>query len=429
MASPLADLDELILLCRDKKAQSYIKEAVSCYKTGAFRSAIVSTWIAVSFDIIDKLKELTLAGDKEAELQIAQLEKARSTGDIASSLKFERDILAVCRDKLELISHVEFIDLDRLQQDRNRCAHPSMTADGEIFNPSAELARVHIRSAVEHLLRYPPAQGKHALEALISEISSEYFPMEITKAVIAFKSSPLFKARESLIRNLVLVILKRIIKNEISFKEQQRMFSALKAIQYIHREVFSSALKEKIPGVVRAIDDTKLYKVFPLLEAFDDLWGCLEAGFRLKLESYVSNLPSEKIELLEGLCKYPELKIFASIRAAKISRSEFAESIFFDVPQEIISRVIDLYAGSESFDQANSFASTVLIYVSDFSKEQIEKIIKACGANEQLRHSFEIGSVISGLRKSKKVNESEINLWLSKADLKKYIKESVETDA
>ena len=35
MASPLADLDELVLKCRDDKAKKYIKEAVECYKSGA----------------------------------------------------------------------------------------------------------------------------------------------------------------------------------------------------------------------------------------------------------------------------------------------------------------------------------------------------------------------------------------------------------
>mgnify|MGYP006074009337 CR=1 FL=1 len=67
MSSLLSDLDELVLKCRDEKTKSYIKESILCYKSGAFRSAIVSTWIAVSFDIIDKLKDLTLTGDKEAE--------------------------------------------------------------------------------------------------------------------------------------------------------------------------------------------------------------------------------------------------------------------------------------------------------------------------------------------------------------------------
>ena len=63
----LADLDELILRCRDERARSYIAEAVGCYRATAYRSAIVATWAAVCYDILDKLRELALAGDKGAE--------------------------------------------------------------------------------------------------------------------------------------------------------------------------------------------------------------------------------------------------------------------------------------------------------------------------------------------------------------------------
>ena len=117
MASPLADLDELVLKCRDEKSKQYIREAVSCYKSGAFRSAIVSTWIAVTFDILDKIKELALSGDKEAENQLEIFEKARRQNDITNSLRFEREILGIAKDKLELISHIECLDLDRLKQE------------------------------------------------------------------------------------------------------------------------------------------------------------------------------------------------------------------------------------------------------------------------------------------------------------------------
>ena len=261
MASPLSDLDELVLKCRDEKANSYIKEAVACYKSGAFRSSIVSTWIAVSFDIIDKLKELSLAGDKEAEIQVEAFEKAMRHGDIASSLRFERDILAICRDKLELISPVEFIDLNRLQEDRNRCAHPSMTADGEIFNPSAELARMHIRSAVEHLLQYPPAQGKYALDSLTSEVNSEYFPTDIDKAIVALDNSPLKKARKSLIRNFSIVLIKKILNKSNDYKETTRTATALNAIRLIHKEEFNATLKDKLSSIVRNIEADALKNV------------------------------------------------------------------------------------------------------------------------------------------------------------------------
>src|ERR1700749_825075 len=94
----LSDLDELVLLCRDEKARLHIVEAVTCYRSGAYRSAIVATWIAVCYDIIDKLRELTLSGDANAQQHIERLEQARASNDIEQSLRFERGILNLAQE-------------------------------------------------------------------------------------------------------------------------------------------------------------------------------------------------------------------------------------------------------------------------------------------------------------------------------------------
>lgn len=422
MASVLSDLDELVLKCRDQKAKSYIKEAVACYKAGAFRSAIVSTWIAVSFDILDKLKELSLAGDKEAERQIESFDKARRIGDVANSLKFEREILVVCRDKLELISHVEFIDLNRLQEDRNRCAHPSMASDGEVFNPSAELARMHIRSAVEHLLQYPPAQGKYALDSLTSEVESEYFPTDVKKAVVAFESSPLNKARDSLIRNFTIVLLKKLINDAKDYKEIYRISTALNAIEVIHRELYRKILTEKLSSIVRSLAVEKLDRVIPLIRHVEDSWSYLEADIRQKIQTYVENLPKEEIENIDIFLSIQGLKSFAEKRLKKATRTELDEAIFFVIPLQVSDRIIELYSESRNFDQANNFASTVIRYATDYSKEQIQKIISVCGDNDQIKHSFDVGSVINSIRKNKNAIDDEIDGWLVEADLKRFAK-------
>lgn len=431
MASPLSDLDELVLKCRDQNAKNYISEAVSCYKSGAFRSAIVSTWIAVSFDILDKLKELSLAGDKEAEKQIEVFDKARRAGDIATSLKFERDILAVCKDKLELISPVEFIDLVRLQEDRNRCAHPSMTADGKVFNPSAELARMHIRSAVEHLLQYPPAQGRYALDTLTSEVDSEYFPTDINKAIVAFENSPLKKARDSLIRNFTVVLLKRLINDVKDYKEVYRISTALNAIGVIHGETYRHTLSEKLSSIVRSLEAENLNRVIPLISHVEDSWPYFGVDVKQKFQSYVENLPADKLEDIEVFLSIADLRKFAEKRLRTATRAELDEPLFFIVPKQVSDRIIELYSESRSFDQANNFASTVIRYAGDYSKEQIQKIIQTCGKNEQIKYSFEIGSVINTLRKNENVSDEEVDGWLLEADLNKFAKvkdEEVEVD-
>ncbi|MEM7580169.1 MAG: hypothetical protein AAF316_10000 [Cyanobacteria bacterium P01_A01_bin.80] len=55
MYEAFIDLDELVVRCRDKQAKQFIKEAIACYKAGAYRSCIVATWNAVVFDFLHKL--------------------------------------------------------------------------------------------------------------------------------------------------------------------------------------------------------------------------------------------------------------------------------------------------------------------------------------------------------------------------------------
>lgn len=257
MPSPLEDLDELTLRCRDKKARLYINEAVASYRAGAFRSSIVACWIAVCFDFIEKIRELALSGDKEAEKQVGELDITRRSGDVGRALKFERDILIIARDKFEFISHIEFIDLDRLQQDRNRCAHPSLTSDDQAYSPSAELARLHLHSAVTHFLQHPPAQGKYALSILQRDVDSDYFPTKQEDARVFFESGPLKKPRESLVRSFVLVLVKVLLK-ESDHQRRARLKSALAAVRELHPVTSCATLAEKLTQLIRNLSDEDL---------------------------------------------------------------------------------------------------------------------------------------------------------------------------
>lgn len=58
----LTDLDELAQKVRDEQSRIYIVEAINAYRGGAYRAAIVATWIAVVYDIIAKLRELAKQG-------------------------------------------------------------------------------------------------------------------------------------------------------------------------------------------------------------------------------------------------------------------------------------------------------------------------------------------------------------------------------
>src|SRR4028118_1473883 len=107
MHETFIDLDELIVLCRDKLAKKIIQEAVACYKAGAYRSCIVATWNAVVFDFLHKLRELELLGDKEASKLLEQFEKLSSEKKVKELWQFESDIPKKALKPFELISNVE----------------------------------------------------------------------------------------------------------------------------------------------------------------------------------------------------------------------------------------------------------------------------------------------------------------------------------
>ena len=66
----ITDLDELVLSCRTEQAKTYIQEAVGSYRAGAYRACIVATWIAVIFDLVEKVSDLALGGDAAARAMI-----------------------------------------------------------------------------------------------------------------------------------------------------------------------------------------------------------------------------------------------------------------------------------------------------------------------------------------------------------------------
>ncbi|MDC9622915.1 hypothetical protein PSI22_15020 [Xenorhabdus sp. XENO-7] len=102
MNEGIADIEALTLRYRSEQSKSYITEATIYY-----RAAIVNTWISVVFNLIGKIRELSLNGNTTArsidtsfQTYIDQINKG-NLQDISKALEFEREIINTCRDKLQ----------------------------------------------------------------------------------------------------------------------------------------------------------------------------------------------------------------------------------------------------------------------------------------------------------------------------------------
>jgi hypothetical protein len=412
----LHDLDELILKCRDERARAYIREAVTCCKAGAYRSAIVSTWIAVAFDVVDKIHELSLTGDKEALSFVEIYEASIANNNPEKSLKLERDLLEIARDKFELISLQEYTDLARLQEDRHRCAHPSRMSFTEVFSPPAELSRLHIRMAVEHLLQHEPAQGKAALDSLLKQIWSDYFPRNRDQARAILDGSVLRRARPALVRNLIIVLLKTCLAETTSLQQVARNRVALRCVMEMHPSVWNEVVASEIIRLFRNIIDEKVFiRALQILEYFPEFTDRLEPAQVASFEQFILNLPAGRTYLVEKALNLPRLAASAKKMIGKLSPTEITNIHMLSTSEEVRERIVGAYSNAGSFDSANLWGKVVRLYSEEFTAEQTRSILTAVATNFEIKGSFQLATVLTALQKAAKLPATELEALMSAA--------------
>jgi hypothetical protein len=422
MREYLADLDELVLLCRDDRARQYINEAVACYRAGAFRSCIVATWSAVVYDFIHKLQELELSGDKNAKIRLEEFEALRRQADISGSLQFERNVVEQLH-QFELLSPLEYADLKRLLEDRNRCAHPSMNSLEEPYQPTAELARYHLRNTVTSLLQHPPVQGKAALARLQRDVDSPYFPRAIEDAVKHFRQGPLLRPREALVRNFVVILAKTLLLDVADEARDRRYATALNAVRLLHHDITEKTLREKLSDIVRNVSDSELLKVVGVLSAISDTCQFMQPDQLGRIEMYVENMPSR--DVMPGLAFSLEIGELQSKAVRRLQRVDFDELsvlvIFYPKPA-YVNPAIQMYAGANSFAEANSIGARIIIPLAKyFRPSDIEKIIQAAAQNNQITYSKMLKSVIKNLREAMIISDQALDEMLRQYNLEAII--------
>lgn len=431
----LIDLDELILRCRDEQAKQYIAEAVGCYKVGAYRSCIVATWIAVVFDFLYKLRELDLTGDKNARRKLEEFEKIRRSADVSGSLNFEKKILDIARDEFELLTPLEHTDLSRLLEDRNRCAHPSMNSVEDVYQPTGELARYHLRNAVTYLLERPPVQGKAAIEWLVNEIDSIYFPVSTEAAVRSFSSGPLSRATVALIRNFTIVLTKSLLSGDLDETAERRYFAAINAVLQMHRIIVDQTLAQKLNDIVKTLPDEHFGLALQFTEQVPDTWQYLGGDVRARMNTYVSNMPQDEVvpNLLTAL-RNGELRSAARAKLKHIMSSRLAQLFELDKDRIFLDDFVDAsvlhYEQAWSFATANGIGRQLLIPLTEhFNKSHLERIVKAASDNTQVRDSYEMTNVLRALREKGQMSTEDFDELLKEHELEGLLKRTTPNES
>jgi hypothetical protein len=287
----LTDLDALILRVRSRRSREYIAEAVAAYRVGAYKAAIVGTWIAVSFDILSKIRELSQAGDKAAVTFMEDFDKAVANGNRERLLKLENELLDKASDPFAFIGQQEKLHLSRLKEDRNLCSHPAFSTEAELFQPRPELVRLHIVTAVETLLAAAPVQGRTMITAFADDVPSPSFPREREQAIRYVAERYLSRLRASSLDSFATVLLKGFLRRDVAGWKghEASILHALAAIARHHLHAWRSDVRELALRQIESASGDQLGRVFGLLKEFPDILERLDPATRIRLDAVIDN--------------------------------------------------------------------------------------------------------------------------------------------
>ncbi|MGM3307911.1 hypothetical protein ACSQ6I_18375 [Anabaena sp. WFMT] len=407
------DLDELIVLCRDKSTKKFIQEAVACYRAGAYRSCIVSTWNAVVFDFLHKLRQLEQLGDGQATEILKDFEKKSLNSDFKGLWEFESNIPKEALGKFELISPVEQKDIIRLFEDRSRCAHPSMTSLEEPFEATAELARYHLRSAVMQFLQYPPVQGRAAKERIFLDIKSEHFPPDPERAVEYFKKGPLAHARFALIKDIVTGLTVSLLTKDYSENEISRQFSALQAVSMMYYRETNQVLNEKLSNIILdKVTDGNWSKVIIYLAKIT-VWESLSEPCKLKANTFIENfdtsIRSNNLDILVDAAHIDFLKdaVRKKLRGISLEKlfeiqdisalTELVEPALKEQISKSIQLYIDNFIESKNYRNAEANARKLSTIASWLKPEQWKYLLDGFCTNDQIYDATDCPEIIASL--------------------------------
>lgn len=158
----LSDMEELLSSIKKREVLDYMKEALGCYHAGAYRGAIVLSYISLFEDLGLKLHELAATNSVAKTISI-EVRKRQNEHAIFESYMVDQLKAA------NLISESEATTLDQIRVCRNKAAHPSG------MQPSAEEARYVFYEVISKFLSKPLLQTKQAADAILLRLGNENF--------------------------------------------------------------------------------------------------------------------------------------------------------------------------------------------------------------------------------------------------------------
>ncbi|MFB4362604.1 hypothetical protein RAC65_18320 [Pantoea sp. BS_8] len=360
----LLDMEELIGDIVDVNMKEYMREALTCYMTSAYRASVVMSFIAIFEDIYKKLEGLS-STNRTARDIFQDISKQRDEQKV-----YENDLINRLKSN-KIISEIDADFLNVLRVLRNKAAHPSG------HKPSAEEARYVFSETINRFLSKPILSTTQIADQIISKLGDAYlFPtsrLEDYSAVVNADVSTLHHDGYSYLINKLV--------GHLDNSNEQVKNNTKKYILGLSSTPLNEAVRDQIKKqvvIAKSSDQNLSQLIVECLSANHNLLHGLDDIVYLRLKSIIDKTINDtKSSDQHNFLNHP-VKIFHSI----VRLGEESAEKHFSVE---IKRIIDKYklspliilfskkyewvkskviesifyqAGSTIYDDANNFAKS-----------------------------------------------------------------------
>lgn len=387
MDSNFVDLDILLTRIKEPRSKTYFLEAVKAYKAGALRASLTSVWVAVVYDIILKYRELANMGDGAATAFLQTWDAATTAGNVRKLLALETNVISDATTNTQLLSRAAATQLNRMREDRNLCAHPAFSTEAALFEPSPELARLHLVNAIDLVLAQEPLQGRAILAQFDVDVRSTGFPNAPARIADYVDQRYLAHTRLQNVRNFASVLAKSLLKGEPANWEPQRRKIVASLITI--RDRTPALWPDVSDGIVRllnSLDPPNRLRAIAFLAVFPDFWDRLENPTKTALTETAANIQPADLTDYRVLAAVRLPPFHEAIRAviAQLTRQQLRDALSVQVLPYLWPRALELYASSGSFrgSEAN-FHEYIAPFAGRLTRTQHDALFDAIIGNNQ----------------------------------------------
>ncbi|EAY3776853.1 hypothetical protein FGS41_24060, partial [Salmonella enterica] len=360
--SSLRDMEELISDIVDVELKEYMREALTCYMTGAHRACVVLSFIAIFEDLLKKLDGMA-STNKVARAIFTEINKKREEqkvyeNDLLNRLKAERIITEIDAEFLTLLKTL-----------RNKAAHPSG------HKPTAEEARYVFSETISRFLSKPVLSTTQVADQILSKLTNTYlFPT----TNIQDHATVVNEGVKNLHHDGYSYLLKKLLESLDSPNEQIQVNAKRYLLGLSSNPLNTDVLEQIKKQVLEACssDETKTQLLMECISTNGNLIKGLDDIVYLRInkmfESIISTTktadqhtylrhPVQIVRSIISLDKAVVDKFFKDNVDDVLNKYKFSPLLMKIVKNkewaraELINNIFEK-AGSSTFDEANSFA-------------------------------------------------------------------------